>query len=91
MKFSVRVKPGASRTKVGGSYGDPPVLFVAVCEQPTDGQANKAVIRALAAAFNAPRASFQVVSGHKNRTKILEFMSPDEGAARAQIENLLLS
>lgn len=71
-RFSIRVKPGASRTCVGGSYGQPPALIVAVNEQPVDGKANDAVVAALAKALGLKKANLQVVAGHTGRTKIIE-------------------
>ncbi len=69
--YVVRVKPGASRTRVGGSYGDPPALVVAVTEPAVDGRATAAVLRALAAALDVPRTDLEVASGHTSRTKLI--------------------
>jgi uncharacterized protein (TIGR00251 family) len=71
-RFSVRVKPGASRTKVGGCHGQPPALIVAVHEQPVDGQANDAVITAVARVLEVRKSDLSIVSGHTNRTKVVE-------------------
>lgn len=71
-RFSVRVKPGASRTKVGGCHGQPPALIVAVHEQPVDGQANDAVIAAVARVLEVRKSDLSIVSGHTNRTKVVE-------------------
>lgn len=70
--FAIRVKPGSSRTKVGGSYGDPSALIVSVSQQPIDGQANEAVISVLAKALNVRKSDLVVLSGHTARTKIIQ-------------------
>ena len=49
--IEIRVRPNASRNKVGGTAGDPPRLVVAVQAPAVDGKANAAVIKELAAAF----------------------------------------
>lgn len=69
--YAVRVKPGASRTKVGGSYGDPPALVVAVSEPAVDGRATEAVLRALAKTLDVRRADLEVASGHTARSKVI--------------------
>lgn len=85
-RFTVRVKPGASRTHVGGSYGEPAALIVAVNEQPVDGKANEAVVAALAKALDVKKADLAVVAGHTGRTKIVE--CSDESAASKVAELL---
>ena len=74
MRVTVRVRPGASRTRVGGRYGesDPPVLVVHVRAPATDGRANDALVDALADAFGVPRSAVRVVSGAISRTKVVD-------------------
>ena len=71
------MKPGASRSSVGGSYGDPPALVVAVHAQPVDGRANEAVVSALADALGVKPRHVRVASGHTSRTKHIVIDSPD--------------
>lgn len=79
MRVTVRVKPGASRTKVGGAYGD--ALIVAVTAPPVDGRANVAVCEAVAKAFGVRRSKVTVVNGATARTKVLEVDAPDAEVA----------
>lgn len=74
MRLTIRVRPGAARTHVGGRYGDlePPILAVAVTARAVDGKATEAVLRAVAQAFAVPTRSVTLVSGATHRTKILE-------------------
>lgn len=68
-RFAVQVKPGASKTFVGGTYGTPAALVVSVNAQPVDGKASEAVISAVAEAFNIRARDVEIVSGHTARTK----------------------
>ena len=88
MRITVRVKPGASRTKVGGCYGED-VLIVAVTAPAVDGRANDAVVKAVADAFALRRSDVTIVSGHTARTKVLELADPN-GIELAQLAQDLL-
>ena len=65
----IRVRPNASRNKVGGTAGDPPRLIVAVQAPAVDGKANDAVIKELATAFNLRARDFTIVFGELGRDK----------------------
>lgn len=77
MQLTVRVRPGASRTQVGGSYDG--ALVVRVSARPVDGAATAATIEALANALGVPRRSVVLVSGATSRTKVIDV--PDTCAA----------
>lgn len=83
MRVSVRVKPGASRTKVGGQYGEAsdgqaPVLIVYVGQRAVEGAATEAVLKAVAKAFGLRRADVDLVRGLTSRTKVLELRGEDQ-------------
>jgi uncharacterized protein len=95
MRVSVRVKPGASRTKVGGQYGEPSagqgaVLVVFVAQRAVDGAATEGVMKAVAKAFGLRRADVELVRGHTARTKVLE-LTGDEPGLSARLVELLKS
>lgn len=75
MRFQVRVRPGASRTKVGGRRGD--ALTVAVTAPAVEGKANEAVRRALATAFGVRRQDVTIVTGDRGRDKVVEVAGAD--------------
>jgi uncharacterized protein (TIGR00251 family) len=67
--LEIRVRPNASRNKVGGVVGDPPRLVVAVQAPAVDGKANQAVIKELAEVFNLRARDFSIVFGELGRDK----------------------
>ncbi|MGL4831776.1 MAG: DUF167 domain-containing protein [Propionibacteriaceae bacterium] len=84
MRVTIRVKPGASRDKVGGRYGDDS-LIVATSAPAVDGRATAGALHALAKALQIPARDITLVTGHTSRTKIVEV--PDTCAC--QVEQLL--
>jgi uncharacterized protein len=69
---AVRVKPGASRTRVGGRHDGPygPALVVAVSAPAVDGRATEAARRALAEALGLRRADVVLRTGAASRDKL---------------------
>jgi uncharacterized protein (TIGR00251 family) len=63
----VLVQPRAPRAKVGPIVGDR--LKVSVNAPPVDGQANDAVVRALAEALGIGRTAVEIVRGETGRRK----------------------
>jgi uncharacterized protein YggU (UPF0235/DUF167 family) len=95
MRVSVRVKPGASRTKVGGQYGEVSpgqgaVLIVFVAERAVDGAATEGVLKAVATAFGLRRADVDLVRGRTSRTKVLELRGV-EASLTTRLAELLKS
>jgi uncharacterized protein YggU (UPF0235/DUF167 family) len=80
LRIAVRVKPGAARTRVGGRYDGPggPALVVSVSARAVEGQANKAVVEAVAAAFGVRRSAVRLVRGATGRDKLIEVDGPAE-------------
>jgi hypothetical protein len=78
LTVAVRVRPGASRTKVGGRYDGPwgPALVVAVHAPAVDGRATEAARRALAEALGVRPARVTLRSGATSRDKLFTVTAP---------------
>lgn len=87
LRVGVRVKPGSSRTKVGGRYGQD--LIVAVTAPAVDGRANEAVCRALAKELGLAPRCVQVVSGARGRSKVLAVSCAETQAIAAMLNDLM--
>ena len=85
--LEIRVRPNASRNKVGGTAGDPPRLVVAVQAPAVEGKANAAVIKELALAFNLRARDFTIVHGELARDKRL-IVTGDEFELAKRLEEL---
>ena len=80
---AVRVKPGASRVRVGGRHDGPygPALVIAVNAPPVDGRATEAARRALAGALGVRPAAVILRSGAASRDKLFVVTDPPPGLA----------
>ncbi|TDD69640.1 DUF167 domain-containing protein [Jiangella aurantiaca] len=78
MRVTIRVRPGASRTAVGGRHGD--ALVVAVQARPVDGAATRAALDAVAEALGIRRREVTLLTGSTSKTKTVEV--PDAAASR---------
>ncbi|MEU4294040.1 DUF167 domain-containing protein [Kribbella sp. NPDC026596] len=90
MRILLRVRPGASRTAVGGRYDGVagPALVVAVTARAVDGRATKAVLEAVAAAFDVRRSAVTLIRGATSRDKLVDIQGA-ESNIRLKLEGLL--
>lgn len=79
VRVALRVRPGAGRTAVGGSYRD--ALVVRVAAPAVDGRATEAALRALAAALGVRRGEVRLVRGATSRDKVIEIDPAPPGLA----------
>lgn len=86
MRLAIRVKPGTSRTRVGGRHGD--ALVVAVTARAVDGKATEAALRAVADAFAVRRRDVALLAGATSRDKVVE-ISGDAGDLAGRRDSLL--
>lgn len=84
MRLAVRVKPGHSRTAVGGQHGGE--LVVHVRERAVEGAATKAALKAVAEALGLRPYDVTLVSGVTSRSKVLEIPDGLEERVAALME-----
>jgi len=88
LRIPIRVKPGSSRTRVGGRHGDRS-LIVAVTAKAIDGAATEAALRAVAEALGMPRRAVVLITGSTSRDKVLGVSSEDPETLRELVRELL--
>ena len=74
IRVPIRVRPGASRTAVGGAYPRPDgavALVVAVTARAVDGRATAAALLAVAEALGVRRSAVTLLSGATSRDKVV--------------------
>ncbi len=84
--MTIRVRPGASRTRVGGAYDD--ALVVRVAPRAVDGAATEAALVALAEALGVRRRHLQLVTGATSRTKVVEVTGAADAVIAAALARL---
>ncbi|GEA81043.1 DUF167 domain-containing protein [Cellulomonas uda] len=87
MRVAIRVRPGASRTRVGGSHAG--ALVVAVSARAVDGAATEAALAAVADAFGVRRRHVTLVTGTTSRDKVVDVDDDALADAPARLEALL--
>jgi uncharacterized protein len=78
VRVTIRVRPGASRTQVGGEYAG--ALLVRVSAPAVDGRATEAALAAVASASGVRRRAVTLVTGATSRTKVIDVAGADQGA-----------
>jgi uncharacterized protein YggU (UPF0235/DUF167 family) len=70
VRVTVRVRPGASVTRVGGSHDG--ALVISVCARAVDGRATEAALEALARALGVRRRQVSLFTGAASRSKLVD-------------------
>ena len=70
VRVAIRVRPGSSRTVVGGSHDG--ALVIKVGARAVDGKATAAALRALAEAIGVHHRDVLLISGATSRSKVVE-------------------
>jgi hypothetical protein len=73
VRLEIYVRPGASKTAVGGEHGG--VLVVRVAEPAEGGRATKAALGALADALGVPRRFVTLARGATSRRKVVDVVA----------------
>jgi len=87
MRVTLRVKPGSSRTQVGGDHDG--ALVVRVNARAVDGKATEAALRALAEALGLRRSEVTLVTGATARTKLVDLNPGSPGPSDPELAALL--
>jgi uncharacterized protein (TIGR00251 family) len=90
--LKVFIQPRSSKNMIAGLHNH--ALKIKLTAPPVDGAANKMCIKYLAKWLKIPKSSIEIVSGHKNRTKLLLLRYKNEknaGAEAARIKSLVSS
>ncbi len=83
VRLSIKVRPRSSKTAVRGVEGG--ALVIALSAPPVDGEANLALVDALARLLDVPRRDVKIVSGHTARAKIVEIVGLTAAAVEARL------
>ena len=81
--MTIRVRPGAGRTAVGGEHDGG--LVVRVGARAVDGRATEAALAAVADAFGVRRSAVVLVTGATSRTKVVDV----DGGTEERLQDLL--
>ncbi len=84
--FSVRVSPGASKTRALGEHDG--ALKVAVNAPPEKGKANKELVAFLAAALGVKKGEVSVAAGEASRTKRIAVLGVSASVAGERLAAL---
>jgi uncharacterized protein len=80
MRISIRVRPGAGHTAVGGDHDG--ALVVRVAAPAVGGRATDAALAAVAEAFGVRRRAVTLVTGASSRTKVVDVDGGDDDRLR---------
>ena len=86
LAFKVRVQPKSARNEIVGLHED--ALKVKLAAPPVDGAANRACVAFLAKTLGVSKSSLEIVSGHKDRNKVVAVRVPEGEDAKDWVRKL---
>ena len=81
--LNILVRPNAAANKIEGLHDG--LLKLRINAQPVEGAANQAVIKLLSKSLNVPKTSIEILAGHTNKQKRLQFYVSTEKAKSVQM------
>lgn len=84
----VRVIPRAKRNQISERLEDG-TLKIKINAPPSEGKANKALIKYLSEVLTIPRSMIRIASGEKSREKMIEFIGYDVDQINLELIKLL--
>ncbi|MFC3532547.1 DUF167 domain-containing protein [Vogesella facilis] len=83
VRLTLHVQPGARKSELAGEHGD--ALKIRLAAPPVEGKANAALLQWLADYLAVPRRAVSLLSGERNRHKIVAVSGVDAGAVLARL------
>ena len=83
IRITLHVQPGARKSEVAGEHGE--ALKIRLAAPPVEGKANAELLRWLADYLGVPRKTVTLLSGERNRHKIVAVDGLDAAAALAML------
>ena len=74
--LKVYLQPKSSKNEIAGAYRDG--IKIRVTAPPSEGKANKALIKLLAKELRIPESNIGILKGHHSREKILRIVSSSD-------------
>jgi hypothetical protein len=82
--IAVRVTPRASRNQIVGVLTDG-TIKVRIAANPSDGEANAALMGFLAEVLGVPKSRVEIVAGESGRDKLISILDMDAQTAHQRI------
>ncbi len=86
--FRVRVQPRSSHESIVGCWNE--ALKVCLTAPPLKDRANRQLLELLADSLAVPRASIQILSGHRSRLKTVQILTLSRKELRTRITPYLV-
>lgn len=83
VRFEVRAKPRAKKSRITGTRGD--ALEVAIAAPPVDGAANEELVRFLSEVLGVPRRSVEIVRGETSQQKLVAVAGLDRATVLTRL------